>query len=773
MRTASLFLVTVLAIYSAAVPAQPVMAPSDLSPDQEPSSAIELVRDVWPGPVSGTSDLTVLDGRIFFAGDHPETGIELWRSDGTAEGTFMLMDIRPGPIGGFPQGLLVVADRLFFVASDGVHGSELWVSDGTAAGTRMVRDIAPGSASGLTSTSLLPHGGEVVFISNDGISGEQLWISDGTAAGSRPYSLISSRRLTALPHGISYRGVMLYAAQEATHGAELWRTDGTEKGTYLLKDITAGPADSFVPYISPHFIHYGGDVIFSVETPAGPELWRTDGSEDGTTRFWTPEAGMAGASISGSIFPYGDILLFDVWTPGIGTALWRTDGTEAGTILVRDGFDGFSPLGEHAGMFYLHAGEAATGFELWRTDGTAAGTELVLDFTPGPESSEFGPFSRYAGKTYLRAGNLAGGAELYRFGRDVARMELVEDLLPGPAGAYPNDLTVAGGTLFFVASGPETGGELYRFTTAYSGVAAHETPIPQSIQSGVGLIRGWACDAAVVSIAIDDGEPFRIGYGTERGDTASRCGSADNGYGMVIAWGLLGEGRHSLTTYVDGAPVDDRTFEVVSIGDGFVKGLQGEYVLDNFPAPGESVRVDWSEPDQNFVVTGHDTGTGFGDVGKNFTDPSASGAVPGAAQKVGGARHESPAQHTIQSGVGLIRGWACEAGRVAVSIDGGELIPVAYGTEREDTRGVCGDADNGFGMVIAWGLLGNGVHKLRTFIDDTLIAEVEFEVVAIGDGFVRGLKGSYTLEGFPASGQSVDLDWVEADQNFRVTRHGE
>ena len=773
MRTRSFVFSTVFAMFSVQLPAQEVMAPTMPATEQDPASGIELVRDVWPGPVSGSSDLTAYDGQIFFAGEHPDTGIELWRSDGTTEGTALLVDTRPGPGSGFPQGLLVVADKLFFIASDGVHGLELWVSDGTAAGTRMVRDIAPGSASGLTTTSLLAHGGRVVFISNDGISGEQLWISDGTAAGSRPYSVTSSRRLTALPHSISYRGVVLFAAEEATHGAELWRTDGTEQGTVLLKDIVAGPADSFVSYINPNFIPYDGDVVFSVETPAGPELWRTDGSEAGTIRFWAPEAGMAGASIAGSIFSYGDILLFDVWTPGIGMALWRTDGTEAGTALVRDGFDGFTPLGAHAGIYYLHAGEAATGSELWRTDGTAAGTELVLDFTPGPDSSEFGPFSRYAGMTYLRAGGQADGAELYRFGLDIARMERVEDLLPGPAGAYPNDLTVADGTLFFVASGPETGGELYRLNTAYSGVAVHETPIAQSIQSGVGLIRGWACDAGVVAIAIDEGEPIQIGYGTQRGDTAGRCGAADNGYGMVIAWGLLGNGSHRLTTYVDGARIDERTFTVVSIGDGFVKGLQGEYVLDDFPAPGESVRVDWSEPDQNFIITGHDTGSGFGDVGKNFTDPSATGAVPGAAQKVGGARHESPAQHTIQSGVGLIRGWACEADRVAVSIDGGDLIPIAYGTDRDDTRAVCGDADNGFGMVIAWGLLGNGVHKMRTFIDGTAIAEVEFEVVAIGDGFVRGLQGMYTLEGFPASGQSVDVEWVEADQNFRVTRQGE
>ena len=33
---------------------------------------------------------------------------------------------------------------LFFEANDGTHGFELWESNGTAAGTFMVKDINPG-----------------------------------------------------------------------------------------------------------------------------------------------------------------------------------------------------------------------------------------------------------------------------------------------------------------------------------------------------------------------------------------------------------------------------------------------------------------------------------------------------------------------------------------------------------------------------------------------------------------------------------------------------
>ncbi len=130
-----------------------------------------------------------------------------------------------------------------------------------------------------------------------------------------------------------------------------------------------------------------------------------------------------------------------------------------------------------------------------------------------------------------------------------------------------------------------------------------ETPATGSIQSGVGLIRGWACDALNIAISIDDGPLLPVGYGTSREDTRTICGDANNGYGMVMAWGVLGEGSHTLKTFKDGEKIGDVTFEVAGIGGtGFTSGLSGTYELDNFPAPGESVTVRWSEADQNFII---------------------------------------------------------------------------------------------------------------------------------------------------------------------------
>ena len=63
------------------------------------------------------------------------------------------------------------------------------------------------------------------------------------------------------------------------------------------------------------------------------------------------------------------------------------------------------------------------------------------------------------------------------------------------------------------------------------------------------------------------------------------------------------------TSFTDGGlcglMIADVEFEVAGIGEPFAKGLSATYELQDFPAPGESVTVEWSEPDQNFIIVDH------------------------------------------------------------------------------------------------------------------------------------------------------------------------
>jgi ELWxxDGT repeat protein len=91
------------------------------------------------------SDMTVFNGKLYFAASDNALDVELWKTDGTDAGTVRVKDINPGVDGSWPSQLTVFNGALYFTANDGVAGAELWKTDGTDAGTVRVKDINPGA----------------------------------------------------------------------------------------------------------------------------------------------------------------------------------------------------------------------------------------------------------------------------------------------------------------------------------------------------------------------------------------------------------------------------------------------------------------------------------------------------------------------------------------------------------------------------------------------------------------------------------------------------
>ena len=73
----------------------------------------------------------------------------------------------------------------------------------------------------------------------------------------------------------------------------------------------------------------------------------------------------------------------------------------------------------------------------------------------------------------------------------------------------------------------------------------------------------------------------------------------------------------------------------------------------------------------------------------------------------------------------------------------------AYGTERLDTREVCGDVDNGFGLLFNWNLLGDGEHAVVAFVDGEELGRATVRVTTLGEEFLRGVEGECVVEDFP------------------------
>ena len=128
---------------------------------------------------------------------------------------------------------------------------------------------------------------------------------------------------------------------------------------------------------------------------------------------------------------------------------------------------------------------------------------------------------------------------------------------------------------------------------------------------------------------------------------------------------------------------------------------------------------------------------------------------------------ENPAPGSIKSGVGVVSGWICDADELEVSFNQGARQFVPYGSERTDTASVCGDTDNGFGLLINYNNLGDGPHTVTLYADGEVATHVQFNVRTLGTDFLRGLTGQGSVE--LSDGRHVALQWQETIQGFTIT----
>lgn len=254
---------------------------------------------------------------------------------GTQDGTYRIADIRPGVESSSPRYLVAhePSGSMFFAADAEPFGAELW--------RFQAHDVGPSEG------NLSPRNGTVsVDLVEDVRIGE---------VGSDPRYLTIRDPNSAVPS-------LFFSASDGLRGRELWVAenghpqtsgDGSGSATHIVKDIWPGSTGSDVSWIvmlDPH------------------------GLTDTTTCLFVACDGV------------------------LGHELWKSDGTESGTTMVRDinpGATGSHPahLTYFDGMIYFQADDGTRGVELWRSDGSPGGTALLFDLCSGYCSGSPGFFS--------------------------------------------------------------------------------------------------------------------------------------------------------------------------------------------------------------------------------------------------------------------------------------------------------------------------------------------------------------------------------------------
>ncbi|WP_221392043.1 ELWxxDGT repeat protein [Dyadobacter sp. NIV53] len=329
-----------------------------------------LVKDLFPGPdPSNLSRLTNVDGTLFFIAQSDHTNFKLWKSDGTAAGTFRVFE--------FPDGageLITIGNRLIFsVSDDSDTGGKIWKTDGTDAGTQVIADIYG---------TLLTHAGGTLFFSGtEDITGSdfditQVFKSDLTSESTVPVTTLSGPR-SVPQHIFDFDGTGYFTANDGINNFELWKTDKTALGTALVRNIYPGTGGSFPDL----FTNVNGTLFFAVDSR---EIWKSNGTSEGTVLVKEVIPLDHNERIAGMI-GLNSTLFLGVITTSQKLQLWKSDGTTAGTVLLRtiSNTGSFEPVALN-GQIYFLAPDGVNSNELWKSDGTAAGTTVVTRISNGP-----------------------------------------------------------------------------------------------------------------------------------------------------------------------------------------------------------------------------------------------------------------------------------------------------------------------------------------------------------------------------------------------------
>jgi ELWxxDGT repeat protein len=399
-----------------------------------------LVRDINPGSNSSNIENLISDqDTVYFTIADPVQGWELWRSDGTYDGTYLVEDM-PNIDASYAQYFTKVNDMFFFT-----YDSQLWgIIDQELT---LLKQFTPGfsgvngfhfrgseDVNGLFLFFVFEYSADADSAADSAnfIFSCRLWRSDGTAEGTTyireldkdNYEILYSRNYT-----VSNK-TLFFVDYTPTHGKELWRSDGSSSGTYLVKDLTPGSNSSQISNLTNvgNALYFSkmekpdtlyslwrsdgtteGTLLVSILPPGNPshftdvngnlyfilsnELWFSDGTAGNTYRIkslpYEPSHYDEFVSANGLLFftrNHSDTLTYD--------ELWVSDGTEEGTQLIHIFRDINSSLTSSLfGNVYLsarndlHGYEIGYGNELWQSDGTESGTVMVKDIWPGLDSS--------------------------------------------------------------------------------------------------------------------------------------------------------------------------------------------------------------------------------------------------------------------------------------------------------------------------------------------------------------------------------------------------
>ncbi len=218
--------------------------------------------------------LTPVGDRLFFFFQKNGETKKLWVSDGSAAGTVGVktMDTNVIPTL-YSQGIVVDFNGKFVFrgkSSNSATGIELWKSDGTANGTDLIRDIVAGNGSS-SPRNLTILDGKLFFTATNAAGNDRIWETNLTTAGTK---MVLPDFTNAETHGAGltiYQDSLAFGAFKDSLGSELMFCKGTDASLKIVSNESQPDDKDFAP----SNLVAAGHLLFFVAGKAGfgRELW--------------------------------------------------------------------------------------------------------------------------------------------------------------------------------------------------------------------------------------------------------------------------------------------------------------------------------------------------------------------------------------------------------------------------------------------------------------------------------------------------------------------
>ena len=342
----------------------------------------------------------------------------------------------------FATGLL--SSTVYFAASDAISGVELWRTDGTAGGTVAVADVRPGREGSMPrSITVLPGGGEVFFSADDGTRRSVYRYRAATSAATQVTPILDDPdEIVCVP---TAAGPRVYATAKVAGVRGLYQVTG---GAAVAVPIPAGTTDPG------SLVAIGDRLAFAAQHPTlGIELFVHAPGGSTVVHDVHPTADSDPCDLT----PFAGELCFSATHPAWGRELFSLDPV-TGVVRrfdVRPGPAGSSPEQLSTGLFALwftaYDGSSRQLHKLLPSGGVvrhaAVGMLEIDQITPIPS-----PFAG-VGDVWFRGRDGMTGYEPWRVSTPTGPPTLAHDVLPGNSGSAPRGFVPTPSGVVFRAGG--------------------------------------------------------------------------------------------------------------------------------------------------------------------------------------------------------------------------------------------------------------------------------------------------------------------------------